>query len=176
MRQRSPWCGWWVESLYHCFNQIVWMFPILWSRLFLLQITYEIPCSPGGSSSQTLNLSPPANAPSSSLHLPYWGQIFHTCIAVGSPSLKWNTLRKKRKHGGQYSEPWSPCIKPTLATSTIISSHFWKNTVASVKITSPSWKRFLNFCRVSLLQGQKWGGRGGEREESKLRPVWVYLW
>lgn len=54
-----------------------------------------------------------------------------------------------------------------LATSTITSSHFWKSTVASVRITFPSWKRFLNFCKVSPLQGQK-GRRGREGKGKKV--------
>lgn len=128
--------------------------------------------------SQILDLPPSANAPSSSaLRLPFWRQIFHACIPVGSPSLEWNTQRKKRKPGGRCSGPWSPCIKLMLAMSTITSSRFWKSTVASAKITFPSWKRFLNFCRVSLLQGQKWGEQEGrEREESKSRLVPGYVW
>lgn len=149
-------CGWWVESLYHGLAKLHKCF--LYQEVELSSFKWLMNPSVVCGSSQTQDLLPSANAPSSSaLHLPFWRQIFHACILVGSPSLEWNTRRKKRKPGGRCSGPWSPCIKPMLATSTITSSRSWKSTVASAKITFPSWKRFLSFCRVSLPQGQKRG-------------------
>jgi hypothetical protein len=62
--------------------------------------------------------------------------------------------------------------------STITFFHFWKSTVASVKITFPSWKMFHSSCRVSPHQGQDPAGSGegwgrGEGRRGKYREVSV---
>ena len=122
-----------------------------------------------GGSSWTLDPCPSTQAPSPSpLHLPCCWQIFHVCFLAGSPFLEWNTRRKKKRHGGQCSGPWSPCIRPMLAMSTTTFSPFWKSIAASAKITFPSSKRFLSFCRVSAHLGQKIGGWGWKGEEKEI--------
>lgn len=70
-------------------------------------------------------------------------------VPVAKSSPKWSTQRWKRTHGAQCSRSWRLCTRVTPAASTTGSSPCWRNTAATGRTTSHSWRTSPVSCSVS---------------------------